>query len=165
MSVDIHKDSIPGAIRVVARALIIEDGKLLVMTYRDEQGEWCCTPGGGISKLETLAEGLKREVYEEVGVEVELDDIVYVRELLGRTADVLLGGITEDTHQLEIFFRCKRRGDVRVGDVQDNYSTGYEWIPLTELEARNFMPGPLATRLQADVAQGFKAHGNYLGDA
>jgi 8-oxo-dGTP diphosphatase len=165
MSVDIHKDSIPGAIRVVARALIIEDGRLLVMTYRDDQGEWCCTPGGGISKLETLADGLKREVHEEVGIDIELDDIVYVRELLGPTAGVLLGGITEDTHQLEIFFRCKRRGEVRIGHAQDNFCTGFDWVPLADLPARNFMPGPLASRLLADVTQGFRAHGNYLGDA
>ena len=164
-SVDIHKDSIQGAIRVAARALIIEDGKLLVMTYKDDHGSWCVTPGGGIAKGETLGEGLRREVDEELGIRVSPGDIVYVRELLGRTAKVMHGGISEDTHQLEVFFRCKREGDVCIGHELDNYCTGYEWLPLDDLEARNFFPKALGKRLATDVASGFKPHNNYLGDA
>lgn len=163
--VDVHKDSIPGAIRVAARALIIEEGCLLVMNYEDEHGRWCVTPGGGIRKQETLGEGLCREVHEELGIYVKPGDIVYVRELLGRTAEVMHGGITEDTHQLEIFFRCKREGEVRTGDVRDNFCTGHEWAPLNELKQRNFFPASLAGRLTNDVASGFKPHNNYLGDA
>jgi 8-oxo-dGTP pyrophosphatase MutT (NUDIX family) len=164
-SPDVHKDSIPGAIRVAARALIIEDHRLLVMTYADEKGNWCVTPGGGISKQETLGEGLRREVHEELGIEVRPGDIVYVRELLGRTAKVLHGGITEDTHQLEIFFRCKREGEVRLGKQLDNFCTGFDWVPVESLAERNFFPKALAGRLANDVASGFKPHNNYLGDA
>jgi 8-oxo-dGTP diphosphatase len=166
VSVDVHKDSIPGAIRVAARALIIEDGRLLVMTYRDDKGEWCVTPGGGITKLETLGEGLKREVHEELGIDVTPSDIVYVRELLGRShRGEWHGGITAETHQLEVFFRCKRRGEVRMGKQPDRFSTGYDWVPLTELERRNFFPRTLGRRLADDVASGFRPHNNYLGDA
>jgi len=165
MAVDAHKDSIPGAIRVAARALIIEDGKLLVMCYRDENGAWCVTPGGGVRKSETLGEGLRREVREELGIEVQPDDIVYVRELLGRSAKVRHGGITEDTHQLEIFFHCKRTGQLKLGGKPDNFCTGFEWVPLRQLAERNFYPGPLGLRLARDVANGFVPHGNYLGDA
>jgi ADP-ribose pyrophosphatase YjhB (NUDIX family) len=164
-SVDIHQDSIPGAIRVAARALIIEEGRLLVMNYEDEHGGWCVTPGGGIRKQETLGEGLRREVHEELGIWVSPGDIVYVRELLGRTAEVMHGGITEDTHQLEIFFRCKREGELKVGHAQDNFCTGYDWAPISELKQRNFFPNALAGRLADDVASGFRPHNNYLGDA
>lgn len=165
MAGDGHKDSIPGAIRVAARALIIEDGKLLVMTYRDEKGGWCVTPGGGIRKSETLGAGLRREVREELGIEIQPDDIVYVRELLGRTAKVKHGGITDETHQLEIFFHCRRTGDLRIGAQPDKYCTGFEWVALKQLESRNFYPLALAQRLAADVSTGFVPHGNYLGDA
>jgi 8-oxo-dGTP diphosphatase len=164
-SVDVHKDSIPGAIRVAARALIIEDGRLLVMTYADDQGSWCVTPGGGIAKGETLGEGLRREVREELGIDVAPGDIVYVRELLGRSAKVKHGGISEDTHQLEVFFRCKREGHVLIGKALDNYCTGFDWVAVDELERRNFFPAALAKRLADDVATGFRPHNNYLGDA
>jgi hypothetical protein len=75
------------------------------------------------------------------------------------------GSITGDTHQLEIFFRCKRRGEVRMGGKIDSFCTGFDWVPLHELEARNFFPRALAGRLVNDVAAGFKPHRNYLGDA
>lgn len=160
-----HSDSVPGAIRVAARALIIEEGRLLVMTYRDDKGQWCVTPGGGISKLETLGEGLRREVREELCIEIDAGDIVYVRELLGKNAKVKHGGITEQTHQLEIFFRCKRHGEVKLGAHPDQYCTGFDWVPLNELAERNFYPHALAGRLSQDVTAGFRPHRNYLGDA
>lgn len=163
--VDIHTDSTPTSIRVAARAMIIEHGKLLVMTYRDEQGGWCVTPGGGIAKKETLREGLVREVREELCVELDVGDIVYVRELLGSRAAVKFGGITDETHQLELFFRCKRRGEPRLGAAPDHFCTGFKWAPLEELPALGFFPGVLATRLAADVAAGFRPINNYLGDA
>lgn len=163
--IDAHADSIPGAIRVAARALIIEHGKLLVMNYRDEKGHWCVTPGGGIQKKETLKVGLAREVKEELGLRLEVGDIVYVRELLGSSAKVLHGGITEDTHQLEVFFRCKRLNEPKLGAVPDHFCTGFEWAPLEELPQRHFFPEGLASRMAADVAAGFKPINNYLGDS
>jgi 8-oxo-dGTP pyrophosphatase MutT (NUDIX family) len=165
MPIDAHKDSIPGAIRVAARALIIEEGRLLVMTYADDKGRWCVTPGGGIAKGETLGEGLRREVHEELGIRVAPGDIVYVRELLGRSAKVKHGGISADTHQLEVFFRCKREGEVKLGKALDNFCTGFDWVPVHELKKHGFFPEALAGRLAADVASGFKPHNNYLGDA
>lgn len=163
--VDAHHDSIPGAIRVAARAMIIEHGKLLVMSYRDEKGHWCVTPGGGVRKKETLVAGLRREVGEELGLELDVGDIVYVRELLGKSAKVLHGGITEDTHQLEVFFRCKRLNAPKLGATPDKFCVGFDWAPLEELPARHFFPEALASRLAADVAAGFKPINNYLGDA
>ncbi|MBE7491547.1 MAG: NUDIX domain-containing protein [Planctomycetes bacterium] len=160
-----HKDEVPGAIRVAARALIIEEGRLLVMTMADEQGQWCVTPGGGVRRGETLGQGLRREVREEIGIEVTPDDIVYVRELIGSSARVRYGGLRPDTHQLEIFFHCRRRGEVRMGATPDSHCTGFAWVPLKELAGRNFFPEALAERLARDVATGFIPHGNYLGDA
>lgn len=164
-NIDVHSDSVAGAIRVAARALIIEEGRLLVMHYRDDNGEWCVTPGGGIAKGETLAEGLKREVFEEIGAPIRVGDVVYVRELMGERAEVKFGGITDETHQLEIFFRCDRLGELRAGETPDNYSTGYDWVALADLPSRNFFPTALGGRLATDVESGFIPHNNYLGEA
>ncbi|MBK9976083.1 MAG: NUDIX domain-containing protein [Planctomycetes bacterium] len=165
MAAPAHKDEVPGAIRVAARALIIEEGRLLVMTMADAKGQWCVTPGGGVHRGETLGQGLRREVREEVGIEVTPDDIVYVRELIGSSVKVQFGGINSDTHQLEIFFHCRRKGEVKLGENPDTHCTGFAWVPLKELKQRNFFPETLAERLSGDVSTGFVPHRNYLGDA
>ncbi|MCZ7605800.1 MAG: hypothetical protein M5U25_06905 [Planctomycetota bacterium] len=54
---------------------------------------------------------------------------------------------------------------MKIGKALDNYCTGYDWVPIAELQQRNFFPAALAGRLAADVASGFKPHNNYLGDA
>jgi 8-oxo-dGTP diphosphatase len=57
---------------------IIEDdeGQILLVKHRPErggfwQGKWIC-PGGALELGETIGEGIKREVKEETGLEIEL---------------------------------------------------------------------------------------------
>ena len=74
--------------RVSARALIIEDGKLLVSAYRDdgpdpvEARAWYVTPGGGQRRGETLHQCLLREVREETNAEVRVGRLRWVREFI-----------------------------------------------------------------------------------
>lgn len=65
-----------------ARALIIRDGKLLVFLrkrHSKKNGEWIeyySIPGGGIDKNETPENAVVRELYEEMGVRIELSKLV-----------------------------------------------------------------------------------------
>jgi 8-oxo-dGTP diphosphatase len=63
---------------VVAVGAIIEDGRggVLLVKHKPErggfwQGKWIC-PGGELELGETIGEGIKREVKEETGLDVEL---------------------------------------------------------------------------------------------
>ena len=63
--------------RESARAIIIEDGKLLCIFRRkiDDAGnkqEYYVIPGGGIEDGETTRESAIREIKEELGVDIEL---------------------------------------------------------------------------------------------
>lgn len=63
-----------------ARAIIIEDGKLLVM-YRNKHGsEYYTLVGGRAQDGETLEQALLREVREETGLEVTSARPVYIEE-------------------------------------------------------------------------------------
>lgn len=68
--------------RKSARVIIIRDGKLLVFfrkRYSKKTGEWIeyySIPGGGIDKGETAEAAAKRELMEEMGVEVSLGKLV-----------------------------------------------------------------------------------------
>ncbi len=63
---------------MVAVGAVIEDdkGRILLVKHKPErggfwQGKWIC-PGGELELGETIGEGIKREVKEETGLEIEL---------------------------------------------------------------------------------------------
>lgn len=72
-----HDQHFMGA--VAQKALIEQDGKILMVQYPDDDhaaaGKWDL-PGGRLHVGESALQGLKREVQEETGLEVEVVDIV-----------------------------------------------------------------------------------------
>ena len=64
--------------RIAVCALIERDGRYL-LARRSDIG-WWNLPGGGLEYNETLAEGLAREVQEEVGLHVAVEQLVGVYE-------------------------------------------------------------------------------------
>jgi ADP-ribose pyrophosphatase YjhB (NUDIX family) len=153
-------------IRVAARAIIVRDGMLLVQYYEEHGERWCTTPGGGVERGERLDEGLRREISEELEIEIEVGPLRYIRELRGSTGVKLLGGLSPDFHQLEHFFEVRNfRGEPRDGAIRDNYATHIGWIPLGELAQHQFFPGPLCERLAADHRAAYPFGAVYLGDA
>ena len=62
--------------RIAVSALIFNEGKVLLAHRRDI--DWWNLPGGGMEDGETVDEALRREVYEETGLEVEVVQLVGV---------------------------------------------------------------------------------------
>ena len=84
--------------RLAARALILQGDKLLVVNaYPDGKSDLWCTPGGGVEKGFSVPENLRREVYEETGLQVSVGAPCLVNEF----HDPVSG-----FHQVEVFFRC-----------------------------------------------------------
>ncbi|MGG3805145.1 NUDIX domain-containing protein [Metabacillus fastidiosus] len=59
-------------IRVRTSALIIQDNKVLLVEFKDENGLHYNLPGGGVESGETLVESVKREALEEASVHIEV---------------------------------------------------------------------------------------------
>ena len=67
--------------RISAGALIVHDDRILLVRHQKaSEYDFWVAPGGGVIGTETLAEAVKREVREETGLEVLLDELVYVEE-------------------------------------------------------------------------------------
>jgi ADP-ribose pyrophosphatase YjhB (NUDIX family) len=69
-------------IRVAAGVALISDGRILLIPHHDKKNQiraWYI-PGGEIKTGERLLEGAAREVLEETGFEVEVGELIDVRE-------------------------------------------------------------------------------------
>jgi ADP-ribose pyrophosphatase YjhB (NUDIX family) len=65
---------------VKVRAVLIEDGQLVVTEERRPLRRHYALPGGRVSRWETAEEALVREVAEETGLTVDVDRLLYIAE-------------------------------------------------------------------------------------
>jgi len=63
--------------RISARAIIIENNKIFLMFRRKNGRSFYAFPGGKKEDSETLEECVKRELIEELGIEIEPNELVY----------------------------------------------------------------------------------------
>ncbi|MDA9317236.1 NUDIX domain-containing protein [Puniceicoccaceae bacterium] len=148
-------------IRTAARALIILDQKVLTIKMQDRSGIFYILPGGGQRHGETLREALERECLEEIGTEVEVGELLYVREYIGKNHEFRTAH--QAFHQVETVFRCSLPNPTGIGPgtEHDKKQVGVEWIPLDDLENRRLLPDVIKPFFKAS---GFDARANYLGD-
>ena len=144
-------------IRVAAKAVIVQDGKLLVTKHVDREGPWYLLPGGGQEAGEPVHETLRRECREEIGVEVR--ELLYVRDYIGHHEFAEHDG---DEHTVELMFACAMHaGQVpRNGPNPDNSQVGVAWLALGDLDTYRLYPKALKHVLAAREQRG----GVYLGD-
>ncbi len=149
------------SIRIAARALIIHRNKLLTIKMRDKSGVFYILPGGGQRHGETLREGLRRECMEEIGTQVEVGELLYVREYIGKNHE--FRKTHHAFHQVENVFRCHLPAPENIGPGSevDKKQVGIEWIPLPEIQARRFLPEVIKSFF---TNEGFEPNTNYLGD-
>ncbi len=145
--------------RVAARALIRDGSRLLTVRMRDPSGIFHVLPGGGQLHGETLVDAVQRECREELGCDISVGDLFYVREYIGRNHHFSVHH--RQFHQIEIVFCAALKGnlDLNKATEQDRKQIGFEWLELSELEAQRFLPATLIPVLQEG------SMGNrYLGD-
>jgi 8-oxo-dGTP diphosphatase len=129
-------------IRVGARAVIIEDEAILLSEFN--HGLHYNLPGGGAKPGESLHETVKREVKEETGLDIEVNELLFV----GEYEPTRNQGYQGETHTLSIVFRCTRKPESTItpprfqdSDPQNpqNRQTGSKWIKIRELYTVDFV--------------------------
>jgi 8-oxo-dGTP pyrophosphatase MutT (NUDIX family) len=66
-----------GRIRLGCSAAIFDEQGRVLLTKRQDNGQWCL-PGGGVEPGESVAEACEREVLEETGLSVRVTRLVGV---------------------------------------------------------------------------------------
>ena len=92
-------------------------------------------PGGGQEFGETLHDTLQRECSEEVGCEIRIGELLFVREYRGWLHEFATAA--QDEHTLEFMFACSVEGnfDHARASQPDKGQIGVEWLALEELAA------------------------------
>ncbi|OGN72166.1 MAG: hypothetical protein A2X25_00430 [Chloroflexi bacterium GWB2_49_20] len=66
---------------ISAAAIIVQDEQVLLVNHREiGRYDFWVPPGGSLEGKESIFECAKREVFEETGLSVELDLILYIQE-------------------------------------------------------------------------------------
>jgi len=140
-------------VRNAAKALIIKNDKMLVIKINDGKEEWYIMPGGGQDAEELLPDAVCREVAEEMGLRVEVKDLVFVIE----------GLHGEDFHRVDLVFLCEYKGIIENAIIQsDTNQIGYDWIDIKTLNTAPLYPSKLRRQIM-NLHEG-KAYRVYLGN-
>lgn len=114
---------------IASGPVIVEDNKVLLNQHGDTTFWKFC--GGRVEDFETdLIENARREVKEEMGIEIEILDptpffLYTIKEALEGKIDVIL-----------VHFLSKRIGEIKPGeDIRE-----WKWIPLTDLKNEPLAP-------------------------
>lgn len=128
--------------------MIIRDEQLLVTVHRDDQGDYYLLPGGGQERFEPLHDTLRRECREEIAADIEVGELLFVRDYIGRNHEF---AATDDAHQVEIMFACRVPDDYvpQSGAIPDPRQHGATWLPLATLASARLYPAALKPLLVA----------------
>ena len=121
---------------VRATALIVEEGKLLVV--EDEDGFY--TIGGAIQVGERTEEAVIREVKEELGVKAQAGQLAFVVENRFEQDGVYY-------HNIEFHYLVDLLEDAPLTMQEDDKTQPCEWIDLDKLEDFQLVPAFLKTAL------------------
>lgn len=112
--------------RIGVRAIIYKDGKILAVKHKNKDGtakDFWAIPGGGLDPGESLEVGLKREMREELGVDVAVGRLLFIQQFTSTRED--------RDEELEFFFLIKNTEDFETIDYSGT-SHGIEELAKCE---------------------------------
>lgn len=119
--------------RVHAYGIVIADGKILLSPQHGENKY--DLPGGKIEINESIEQGLKREVLEETGIDVDIIKQVTARDNIFK---VTFREPQEVWHSVMVYYLCRATGGRISTDGLDEGEVAYvrraEWVSLSLLD-------------------------------
>ncbi|MBC7329958.1 NUDIX hydrolase [bacterium] len=141
----------PQELKLRAACVLIDDGKILLARHKRGEKEYWTLPGGGLEKGERIVDCLKRELWEESGLKIEVGEILFVFDV-----------IEPERHVVTIVFRARKIGgefkpkNVPIGPRL----VGMNFIPLGKIKEIELIP-PLGEEIEKSLN---RPGVPYLGD-
>lgn len=129
--------------RFAQKAFIVDDGKLLLVKKSKDDpyhpDEWE-VPGGRMEFGEEIEEHIKREVKEEVGLDIEIGSpfVMWTWILQKDSVD----GESVETQIVAVGSHCKALNAVvsDKGRVEEDYLADIEWVPVENIFNYKLIP-------------------------
>ena len=128
-------------------AIIYDSSKKKVLLFHPLQRKVYMLPGGKVHQLEQTKDAIKREIYEELGWELEFDFVGISEEFLYNK--------DEKTQFINIIYKATYNGKITENSFygkEGNWAT-FNWIDLNELD-----DVPLHPKEIKDIALGKVNH-------
>lgn len=144
-------------IHIRLRCVIVHEDKLLA-SYTKEH-DFYFFPGGHMMHGESVIDGCKREIKEELGedVDFEFKKILFIREFLEKEIG---------KHSLELFILGSvNKFEELEGKIDPEHDNGLwwsTWLDLNNLPS-NLYPEILAKRIAEEYKNDFPSQGEYVG--
>lgn len=132
-------------------AIIIADNKLLTLKYNYSGNLLYAIPGGNLEFGEKLEVALKRELEEEIGLEIEVQDLLFLAEVHQPNKDTL-----------HCVFNAKIVSGKPVLNPKETTALQICWLPIENIEEYNLYPN-IKTQLKEYFVEG-KDHHVFLGE-
>ena len=124
--------------RIAARAILIDGRKRVLLIWgcdpaKPQEGSWWYTPGGGVEPGESFTEALRRELQEEIGLNVDHVGEVIFEE----TSRFEYDG--REFHQRNLFFEVRVRefeADLSALSTEERQGIlSVHWLTLDEMRS------------------------------
>ena len=123
------------AIRCATKAIIIENGAILLNRCKGEDGDtYYDLPGGGQKQYESMEQTVIREVKEETGYEVSVERFVALAEEIN-VSEEYRKLYPEYTHRVLHIFTAKLNGERREAPTEKDFGMEESvWMSLEKLD-------------------------------
>lgn len=122
-------------IRIRVAVILIKNGKVLLVQHKKGGKKYWVFPGGGLNYAESLEACARREIKEEINLNISTDKLVFVAESISKDSS---------RHILNLFYtgrilsgRLKLAKDFRLNDVRFIEIEKLDKIKLYPLVAKN----------------------------
>ena len=133
-------------------ALIVLDGRIVLVRHRAGAATYHLLPGGGVDYRETLAEAVAREVREETGLEVSVGSLLFANDTIDPRGT---------RHVVNLTFAATITGGHVTGTPEDERVEAVDLVTPESLGSLDLRP-PMASNIQNHLA-GSPIGNAYLG--
>ncbi|MEF1290887.1 NUDIX domain-containing protein [Vibrio sp. M260118] len=130
--------------RIRAAGVLVKGDMILLVKVRDFSGEYWIPPGGGMEPEDQSSRScVVREFKEEAGLDVEVGELLCVREFLETQRQCYHA---EFFYLVESFSGCPSLDNL-AGLNDEEYIQAVEWLPIADLADKRIYPAELKDSL------------------